>query len=211
MFSRLLRQIEVFRPQQGRIALPTNRLSTRLRGILYSSRYAVWVGVCICVSFCFMLANHGSDHGDALPDDHSTFEHVMAIQNQVFAVELFAEVALAFVALGPVAFFSKGWFAFDALVACGMAAGLLGQYYPFADKVSPKPQPLKYYPFADEVPPFGHNPSNPCIQYRRQQCSMAASLQLCCIAASIRASCRGRRSMRTHLAASARSSALRWF
>jgi len=135
MFSKLLRQIEAFRPQHARPGLPTNRLSTRLRAILYSKRYAAWVFACIFVSFAFMLANHGSDHGDALPDDHDTFEYVMLIQNQVFAVELFAEVLLALVALGPVAFFSKGWFAFDALVACGMAAGLLGEYYPFADKV----------------------------------------------------------------------------
>lgn len=135
MFSKFMRQIEVFRPQHSRPALPTNTLSAHLRGILYSSRYASWVSGCIVLSFAFMLANHGSDHGDALPDDHDTFEYFMAIQNQVFAVELFAEVLLALVALGPAAFFSKDWYTFDALIACGMAAGLLGQHYPFADKV----------------------------------------------------------------------------
>ena len=97
--------------------------------------YSRFVFACICLSFGFTLATHGSDHGHTLPDNHETFEHIMAIQGQVFAFELIFEVVLALLALGPAAYFSQGWMIFDFVIACGMAIGLIGRYYPFSSQV----------------------------------------------------------------------------
>ena len=66
-----------------------------------------------------MLAIHSAGHGDALPDDHSVFERVMTFQSHFFTAELFMEVCLALVALGPWAFFSKGWMVFDFVIVSG--------------------------------------------------------------------------------------------
>ena len=43
----------------------------------------------------------------------------MTIQSHFFTAELFMEVCLALVALGPWAFFSKGWMVFDFVIVSG--------------------------------------------------------------------------------------------
>ena len=119
MFGRFLRQIDAFRPQFNRGELPANRCSSFFRRILYSQTYTNIVFACICMSGIFMLAIHSAGHGDALPDDHSVFERVMTFQSHFFTAELFMEVSLALVALGPWAFFSKGWMVFDFVIVSG--------------------------------------------------------------------------------------------
>ena len=134
MFEKFQRQIEVFRPQHDRAQPPSNRVSAIARKILYSSAYTNFVLSAIFLSGVFILATHSGGHGDDLPDNHDAFEIFINIQSQVLAFELFGEVILAVVALGPLAFLSKGWLVFDLLVAAGMAVGLMGQYSSFAER-----------------------------------------------------------------------------
>jgi hypothetical protein len=128
LFARFIQQIEIVRPQSDRGRLPSNRHSTYLRRIFYSQAYAKFVLTCIVVSGVLNLATHSSGHGSSLPDDHDTFELVMEVQQFVFDIELLLEVMLGLVALGPRAYFSKGWMMMDFFMASGSVLSIISRH-----------------------------------------------------------------------------------